>query len=399
MKIIFKSSILILISCIIIYLMSKHNFLELSSLKSAFIHNKKIIYLIFLLQIFACFIMTLRYFSLLKIFKINVDLKNVTAATFVSNGLGLWMPGSMAFIEIIRIGLMMGAGHKTIVNSTTQGENLPECTFDKCSEQNTLIIQNREQLSFRSRLTTVSLFDRLIGLWAMLFIGFFIIGSLILHSYNHFRSQYEYIGMISLFILTLLLLVCITLLPYISKKTFLRRVFSRLERVFLIIFKHGFLNRILKKIFSEINSILDTIAIGSKSSIHFIPPLLFSFISVFIQAFSVYYSAIAISNAIPFSAILATVSILSIATLFPIGFGGIGGVQLVAAFSMSFFGVMPQSAASAQLLQTALNLFAVSFAGLFFSQLSWKQLQSVMKLYEIKKLSKIKDKATQGSLS
>ena len=53
--------------------------------------------------------MTARYFSLLRIFKINTDFHNVTAATFVSNGIGQWLPGSMAFIEVIRIGLMLGA--------------------------------------------------------------------------------------------------------------------------------------------------------------------------------------------------------------------------------------------------------------------------------------------------
>ena len=60
--------------------------------------------------------MTLRYHSLLKIFSIRTSLQNVTAATFVSNGIGLWMPGSLAIIEVIRISLMLGAHYQKTDN-------------------------------------------------------------------------------------------------------------------------------------------------------------------------------------------------------------------------------------------------------------------------------------------
>lgn len=375
MKVLLKSTILIILSAAIIYLMSTHNFLQFDSLRLAFIHNKKLIYLVVFLQILSCFITTLRYFSLLKIFNIHVDFKNVTAATFVSNGLGLWMPGSMAFIEIIRVGLMLGVGHKSQLDSKAT-----ELKVDNS------ISENKEQLSLRARLTTVSLFDRLIGLWSMLFVGLMMIIVTLFTLHKKISNNFESVGLIILFAFTVLLITFITLLPYVASKVFFRRIIEHIQRFFLILFKYGFINKILKKIFLEIDSILDAVSIGGKKFEGYLIPALYSFLCVFIQAIGTYYCAIAISSFIPFPAILATVPILAIATLLPIGFGGIGGAQFIAAISMSIFGVMPHSAASAQLLQTALNLLSLSFVGLFFSKLTSKQIKYVLKMYELKKI-------------
>lgn len=380
MKILFKTIILILISIIIIYFMSKHNFIQVASIKSAFMHNKKLIYFIFFLQIISYLFMALRYFSLLKIFKINVDLKNATAATFVSNGLGLWMPGSMAFIEIIRISLMLGAEYKFALNATTSVGNTESSYKDE-----KMVLKNKEQLSLRAKLTTISLFDRLIGLWAMLFVGLVVIGNILYFSYINNKNSINN-GTLTIFIFTFFLLLFITLLPYFSRKIIVRKIIEHIERIILLLFRKGFLNKLFRKIFFEINAILDAIAIGGKKINKFILPILYSFLCVFIQALSIYYAAIAIFSFISFSAILATVSILAIATLLPIGFGGLGGVQVIAAFSMSFFGVPPHSAASAQLLQTAINIISISFAGVFFLKLTSKQIKSIMQMYETKKL-------------
>ncbi|MES2614706.1 MAG: lysylphosphatidylglycerol synthase domain-containing protein [Bdellovibrionota bacterium] len=380
MKFFLKSAVLILISAIIIYFMSKNNLLQISSLKIAFVKNPKILYLIFFLQIFSCILMTLRYFSILKIFDIHVDFKNVTAATFVSNGLGLWLPGSMAFIEIIRIGLMLGAENKVLLNTQTQIE-------EKNLNKNP-VTNNKEQLSLRSRLTTVSLFDRLIGLWCMLFVGLCVLGYHLLFSFQKITNSYQHIGIISIFIFTFLLLIFITFLPYFSKNIITRKIVTHIERLFLTFFRRGLLHKLFKKIFFEIGAIFDAIAIGGKKLNKFFLPSAYSFLCVFIQAISVYYAALAISSFIPFSAILATISIVAVATLVPMGFGGIGGVQFVAAISMSFFGVIPHSAASAQLLQTAINLLSISFAGIFFSKITSKQIKSMLKIYQIKNLNK-----------
>ena len=377
MKIFIKSIFLVLVSCLIIYFMARNNFLHIESLKSAFIIHRKLIFIILILQIILCFVTTLRYFSLLNLFQIKVDFKNVTAATFVSNALGLWMPGSMAFIEIIRISLMIGAEHKLHSDEAAQ-------LYKETEEKEK---KNKTQLSLRSRLTTASLFDRLIGLWSMLIIGLFFIGWTLLHHLNEIihTNSYEYIGLICMFIFTLSLFIFITFLPYFSSKLIIRKTLNHIERFFLRLFRRSFFNRFLKKLVFEINSILDAISHGGKQFNKFLIPILYSFLCVFIQAFAIYYAAMAISSIIPFSAILATISILALATILPIGFGGVGGVQIIAAIALSFFGVSPQIAASAQLLQTAINIVAISFAGLFFLQLTSKQVKSILNLYKLKK--------------
>ncbi len=364
--------------------MDRYNFLQLNSIKKAFLTHSKLIFLIIFLQILICFFSTIRYFSLLKIFSINVDFKNVTAATFVSNALGLWLPGSMAFIEIIRITLMLGAGHKFLtVEKKEETSNQKPISTKKSHQHPTDVpkklsgVRIKEQLSFRTMLATVSLFDRLVGFWAMLLVGLFCLLYRFIFYSGIIKNNYEMIGLIFLFLFTFLSFLLITFLPYLSRKILIRKLFKHKKRFILKIFRRGFLHNLSKKIFSELSSVLDATAVGGKKLNCFLPPIFYSLICVFLQAISMYYSAIAIANFIPFSAILATISILALATLLPIGFGGIGGVQFIAAVSMSFFGISPNSAASAQFLQTALNLFSITFVGLFFIKLTLNQIKPV----------------------
>ncbi len=366
--------------------MSRNDILHLDSIISAFYKNRKDILIIACLQILLCFITTLRYFSLLNLFNIRADFKNVTAATFVSNALGLWMPGSMAFIEIIRITLMMGAEH----NELSSNENINQTLSNAENKKSEGISKNKKDLSIRSRLTTASLFDRLIGLWSMLIFGLVFIAYLIIHNSNNMmnKSSLEFHGLISIFALTIFLFIAISLLPFLSGKIFLRKILDHTERIILRIFRKTFIHRFLRKLTVEINAILDAISHGGTKMNMFVVPVLYSFLCVIIQAFSFYYSALALQSFIPFTAILATISILALATLLPIGFGGVGGVQFIAAITLSIFGVSTKIAASAQLLQTAVNLLSISFVGLFFLQLTSKQVRTAFQLYTNKKSTK-----------
>lgn len=132
-------------------------------------------------------------------------------------------------------------------------------------------------------------------------------------------------------------------------------------------------------------SLFDATTLASTRLRHFWKPLFYSFLCVLVQSVSTYYAALAIGNIIPYWAILATVPILAIATLLPLGFGGVGGMQVVAAISLSIFGVRPQDAASAQLLQTAINILSVSFVALFFSKLTYLQMRTTFTRYQEKR--------------
>ncbi|BBH51691.1 lysylphosphatidylglycerol synthase domain-containing protein [Fluviispira sanaruensis] len=362
MKSIAKLLLLLIISISFIYFMHTKNILDVKSLAYAIENNKKYLLLISILQLLNCLFMTLRYHSLLKIFSIKTNLQNVTAATFVSNGIGLWMPGSLAIIEVIRISLMLGAHYQKTDNysNMTQIKNT-----------------NLAELAAKSKLAAASLFDRLIGFFVMLFFGSittFIIYLQTIHLNDTLYSK----NLLFLFSLSFILMLIIIVVPFLAKSIYFRRFLERVERLILTTFKSGKMHLFFKKIFSEINSLLDVISLGIRSIRSFLGPIIYSFICLIMAVFGTYYSSIAISNPIPLHAIFATVSILSIASLIPMGFGGVGGMQLVAVVLFSIFGISPQAASSAQLLQTSVNLLAITGVGLLFARLSAGQIRAIL---------------------
>ncbi len=375
MKVIVKILFLFFISAIAIYFMYNHKIIDINSLKNAFIEHKKILFFIAFLQVLNCVFMTARYFSLLKIFKINTDFHNVSAATFVSNGIGQWLPGSMAFIEVIRIGLMLGAEKYYMqdknINLSGKNENI---VSDK--EQKVLIDKNLAQLSLKSKLLAISIMDRLIGIGIMLIFG------IIFSLYAFFLALKNNVevtnGLMFFVFLSLFLLSIILLLPIVSRSLFFRKIISRIERIFLGIIKFRILTLLTRKLFEEVNSLLDAIALGSRKMRSLGSPIFYSCLSVSTFTLSTYFSAKAISAYLPIYVILAVLPMISLASLIPMGLAGMGGMQLVAALLFSVFGISPHTAGSAQLLQTAVNLVAISFMGMLFARLSAKQISAIL---------------------
>jgi uncharacterized membrane protein YbhN (UPF0104 family) len=334
--------------------MTKSGILDFNLFVSSFQNHKMLILGVILLQVINCFFMAFRYQYLLRIFKIQVGFFNGLSATVVSNSIGLWLPGSMAFIEVIRIGLMLGASqHMTSV---------------------------REELSLRAKLTAISLFDRLIGLFVMLVFGGGAACYALFSNKQRFSLNLDQNGaLIGIAVFSFLSAFFIAILPIFAKSVFFRKLLGHFERICLFLFRGGFLNKAFRKLFYEIFALLDAVVIGSKQISHFFIPIVFSCCCFLLMSLGTYFCAIAISNSIPFLAIFATLSILSLASLLPIGIAGIGGIQLVAAMAMTVFGVDPKTAASAQFLQTAINLLSVSALGFFFLKLTINQVRAILK--------------------
>ncbi|KAB8030833.1 lysylphosphatidylglycerol synthase domain-containing protein [Fluviispira multicolorata] len=362
MKSFIKIFLLLFISFALVYFMHSKNILNFQTFSYAFENNKKYLVLIAFLQILNCLFMTFRYHSLLKLFGIKANLQNVTAATYVSNGIGLWMPGSMAIIEFIRISLMLGANHKL------NGSYTP-----KINKLN----NNLEELATKSKLAAASLFDRLIGLFVMLFFGCLMTFFVYMKSFNINNSKSDS-NLLILFLISFFLMILIIIVPYLAKSLLFRRILARIERLFLTVFRNRVINLFLKKIFAELNSVLDVISLGIRSIKSFWMPVIYSIVCLVLAVFGTYFSGIAISSNIPLEAIFATVSLLSIASLIPMGFGGVGGMQLTAVLLFSIFNISPQIASSAQLLQTTVNLLAITGVGLLFARLSAGQIRAIL---------------------
>lgn len=365
-KTVVKIIILFLISVISVYIMYKNNIINFNIFVHTFEEYKKLILIISCIQILNCLFLALRYFSILKIFKIKSDFRNVLAATFVSNGIGQWLPGSMAISEVIRVGLMLGVNYNFTISQKNNKSELDE---------NLKINQNLSELSNRSKLAAASIIDRIIGFFVML------IFSIVMISYIYFDlkdnySMQKYI--ILLLTISISFLFFILFLPIFSRTLFFRKLFTRIEVFVLLLFRFGIINIMFRKLFHELNSIFDAIALGSKKIRLFLTPICYSVVVVFLGGLGLYLSGFAVAGNISFAAILATMSILSIASLLPLGLAGMGGMQIIAAILFSIFQTSPQAAVSAQLLQTTINLFTITFVGLLFARLSAKQIRAVL---------------------
>ncbi|WGL61488.1 lysylphosphatidylglycerol synthase transmembrane domain-containing protein [Pigmentibacter sp. JX0631] len=369
MKTAIKVITLFFISVLAIYFLYNNNILDLNSLKNAFYEHKKLILLIAILQVINCFLMTARYFSILKIFKVKTDFHNVTAATFVSNGLGQWLPGSMAFIEVIRIGLMLGADKYNFLNKKEK-----KLEGDKEINSNSFLVEkNLNELSLKSKLLAISIMDRIIGILVMLGFGIiFLLKEII------FMKNTIHLELIFYFSFSIFLFLFLVALPFISRILFIRKLITRIERILITPIKAKLIKKVLKKCFEEINSLLDAIALGSKKIASFGVPIIFSCFSVLSLVFSFYFSAKAISANLPLQVIFAVLPMLSLASLIPMGLAGMGGMQIVSVLLFSIFAVSSNTASSAQLLQTAVNLLSISCVGLFFARLSAKQIHAII---------------------
>ena len=371
MRTLFKIFILLVLSVLTIYFMYSQEIINFSSLRQSFYENKKIIVFIAIIQILNILFLTLRYFSLLKIFQIHAAFKNVLASNYVSLAIGQWFPGALAVIEVLRIALMLGSHNKTanINESNKVIDGIEQAVTD---------------LSLKSKLAAVSLMDRLIGFIVMLFIGCITI------LFLYFKSVYQNPGNLNNLLLFLLfnfsVFILMLVLPFFARSKFFRKIITRIETLFIVTFRKGVLNKFFRKFFNELNSLFDVLTLGIKKVTLFWIPLILSFVSFMLMGLGLYLSGVAISASIPFSAILSVISILSLASLLPIGLGGMGGMQIVAILVFSIFNVSPQHASSAQLLQTAISLIAITFTGLLFAKFSSAQIYKVLSLQKNKEI-------------
>jgi uncharacterized protein (TIRG00374 family) len=200
-------------------------------------------------------------------------------------------------------------------------------------------------------------------------------------AYIYFKTSRDGLYLSSLlgfFLMILTFFISIILLPVFARVQILRKLFSRIERLILSFLRHGFLNKILRKLFNETNSLFDAIALGSRKLSSLWKPIFYSINCLLFACLGMYFSGLAISGNVPFQAILAAISILSLASLLPMGLGGMGGMQIIAAIVFSIFEVSSQNAVSAQLLQTGVNLLAISLMGLLFARLSASQIRAIL---------------------
>ena len=94
---------------------------------------------------------------------------------------------------------------------------------------------------------------------------------------------------------------------------------------------------------------------------------------------ALYYSSFAIGQPISLSAIIAVFPVMSVLTLLPLGFAGVGGQQLVAIALFDIFLLSPTAVSSASLLQNIIFIIDNTLLGLLFAHLSASHIKAILR--------------------
>ena len=298
----------------VLYLMTHYGLLDVDSIFHAFQKGYWWVALIILSQIALAFLMMVRYFYVLRSVGIEATFSQVISASFVSNGLGQWAPGSIAITEMIRVGLILGSEART---------------------------------DSKLRVAMASIIDRLVGFFVILTLG----GITSLSLFGHQFQILEKIGpaqwsLLALGVVSLGGGFALGLFPFVSQWKLFHLLFDRFERV-------SHFQREISDCLSEPRKL--------------VLPVLLSFLCFFTSCWGLYAASVASGAAVPLLATFATFPVIAVSGLLPLGFGGLGGYQLVAVGVFGILGIPSSAVSSASLLQNAMALVVNTLLG--FGQL------------------------------
>lgn len=341
-----KTLVFISLAFLFLFMMHRFGFLRWSDITQAFARHPKTLIGVCLVQGVTAVVMMLRYWKLLNLFGVASDLRHSSAATFVSTAFGQWFPGSMAVVEMMRVGLMFGVGSKNTHSHAGMASGV------------------------KARLAIVSIVDRLVGFFGILFTGLIASGATLLFAVRD-------VGVASLFLFSLLGVLGLVALPFTARqawvKEFLRKGTSKVT--------HSEGVRSLTKwnqVLQHVESLRHDIEAGTRHPLRLVGPVLLSMLSLLLTSASLFMAARALSESLDFFQILCVFPIVSLASVLPLGFAGIGGYQLVMASVFGVFAVSPSVVASAGLLQSALLLLVNSLLGLAFLPSCSRQVRQAL---------------------
>ncbi|MBM3382012.1 MAG: flippase-like domain-containing protein [Betaproteobacteria bacterium] len=349
MKALVRSLFLLLLAVAFLAIMQRLGLLRWSDIVAAFAAHPKTIVGVCLTQAFCAVIMMIRYWKLLNLFGVNTPLVQASAATFVSTALGQWFPGSLAVVEVLRIGLMFGNDPQRPLESTGSGAGL------------------------KAKLAIVSLVDRLVGFLGILLMGFVFSGYLLSQVISTGGS--ELTGVVFLMVTSGLGALALAALPLLVRWKAVR-LFCRkwLDRPRAPEQRAG---RLFFAVLRQLEPLRHDIEAGTRHPSRLFWPILLSIANLLAASAVLYLAARALSVHLDFFQIVCVFPIISVASLLPLGFAGIGGYQLIMATVFGIFAVSPSVVASAGVLQSALGLFINTVLGLLFLRVSAGQLRSV----------------------
>jgi uncharacterized membrane protein YbhN (UPF0104 family) len=353
-KVLFRLVLLLSVCFGFLYLMHRLELLRIADILNAFNKRPELLLLIVVVQLFSALVMLVRYAALLRILGISVSLKQVSSATFVSTAVGQWAPGSLAVVEVLRLGLMIGsqsAAHPRVENRS-------------------------ENAGMKARLTIASFADRLIGFLGILFAGF--LGSV--YVFSKTAPSGGFFGLLSgvglLLVTSGIGTLAIVSMPFVVRLRFFRN-FERRMHV------HGpaaqkATGRLWNTALKHFETVRHNIDAGSRHPLRLLAPLSLSVVGLLLACLMLHLSARALGESLDYLQIVAAFPLMAVTSLLPLGFAGIGGYQLIMASIFGLFSVSPAIVASSGVLQSAVILVVNTVIGLFFARVCSDQIRAIL---------------------
>jgi uncharacterized membrane protein YbhN (UPF0104 family) len=331
----FKALMLLAVSVLTIVSLIHYGLVQPEILSLSFQTGARWLCLAAALHVVAQVCALFRYIFILHSLSIPVNYKSVATASFVGTAAGQWLPGSMAFVEALRIGILLSS-------------------FDK---------NHPSQLSFSfeslGRLAIAGFCDRAMGMALFLMSG----GSILV--------GFGFLWGVGALLLGLVL----ALLPLLLPNRSIQKLGLAIQRTS----SQKSPGRIRQLILS-VCQVLQTYQKVRILPRDFFGAILFSSLSNLLLVLSYGLYARSIGFEMPYFNIAAVLPFIGIASLIPMGFGGIGGYQVAAVGLFHLFALNPSSVATNSLLQGTMALLIQTALGFLFLGFSFDQVRRTLVL-------------------
>lgn len=363
MKSILRTLTLLVFTVAVLWVMHRYGLLDVDAVIKALTEKPEYVLLIMGTQVGLQILLLFRYRRIAETLGIRIPVRHMAAASFVSSAVGQWVPGALAVIEVIRVGLMIGADRHS---GGTRGGG--------------------SDARLRARLAVASVIDRLLGFCTMMAAGAVCCAITVARIEDaKLRVMVAVLG------IALLAGACtIGALPVLARIPWWQRLLERWELSLMgegleapvTVVAHSKLpvpaRKVLRKGVAASRLLLQTLHWDKAQARMLLRPLFLGFVTHLVACFAIYESSVALGTPISLIAILSVFPVTALSSVLPIGFGGLGGYQLVAVAIFQAFAVPPSVAASATLLQNGLMLLTNSLLGAVFAQLSAAQIRAIL---------------------
>jgi uncharacterized membrane protein YbhN (UPF0104 family) len=283
-------------------------------------------------QVLVTFVATWRYRLLLRELGVELPFRRIVGPTLVGQAIGVWLPASMAVMEAVRLGLMLGV---------TRGDS------------------GMNNADVRARVVIASLLDRLVGQAAMLLLGGVLGFALSVDGGSLVKLPRVLLAMSAI---SAAGGACLLLLPALGSGRTLARLLERLRAR-----RTSTPSGALARAAALCERLMTGVALLRARRHWFVAPGLLSCGILLLAGLTLYLPGLATAVPPAYLAFVVGIPLLSLSQLLPLGFAGLGSQQLLTVGMLAPFAVDDASVAAASFVQNAVSLATTTLLGAFAS--------------------------------